>query len=67
MAAAVRRVIAARGVERIVWIGYSGGGVLAVFWRRAFRRRSASSRSRPTCDIDAWTDVSRHAAADRAH
>ena len=30
MAAAVQRVVAARGIERTVWIGYSGGGVLAV-------------------------------------
>jgi len=57
MAAAVSRVVAARGVERIVWIGYSGGGVLAVLLAGRVPQTVGVITIAANLDIDAWTDA----------
>jgi hypothetical protein len=56
MAAAVRRVVAARGVERIVLIGYSGGGVLAVLLATRVPQTVGVVTIAANLDIDAWRD-----------
>ena len=56
MAAAVQRVVAARGVERIVWIGYSGGGVLAVLLAPRVPQTVGLVTIAANLDIDAWSD-----------
>ena len=59
MAAVVRRVVAARGVGRIVWIGYSGGGVLAVLLAARVPETAGVVTIAANLDIDAWTDAQR--------
>jgi hypothetical protein len=56
MATAVQRVVAARGVERVVWIGYSGGGVLAVLLARRVPETVGLVTIAANLDIDAWSD-----------
>ena len=57
MAAVVRRVVAARGVDRIVWIGHSGGGVLAVLLAARVPETVGVVTIAANLDIDAWTDA----------
>ena len=56
MAAAVQRVVAARGIERTVWIGYSGGGVLAVLLAPRVPQTVGLVTIAANLDIDAWSD-----------
>ena len=57
MAAVARRVIAARDVERVVWIGYSGGGVLAALLARRMPETVGLVTIAANLDIDAWSDA----------
>jgi pimeloyl-ACP methyl ester carboxylesterase len=57
MAAAVRRVAVERSVERIVLIGYSGGGVLAVLLAARIPQTVGIVTIAANLDIDAWTDA----------
>ena len=57
MAAAVQRIIAAEGVEEIVWFGYSGGGTLAVLLASRVPQSVAVITVAANLDIDAWTDL----------
>ncbi len=57
MAAALRQVIDKRGVTRVAWLGYSGGGVLAVLLAPRFAETAALVTVGGNLDIDAWTDL----------
>jgi pimeloyl-ACP methyl ester carboxylesterase len=59
MAAAARRVLAARGAERVVWLGYSGGGALAVLLAARLPETAAVITVAANLDVDAWTDQQR--------
>jgi len=56
MAAAVRRVVDARGVTQVTWIGYSGGGVLAVLLATRVPQTVGVVTIAANLDIDAWSD-----------
>jgi len=56
MAAALRRVLAADGVDRVVWIGYSGGGTLAMLLAPRFPETAGVLTVGANLDVDAWTD-----------
>jgi hypothetical protein len=56
MAAAVRRVLAARGAERVVWLGYSGGGALAVLLGARVPETAGVVTVAANLDVDAWAD-----------
>jgi len=55
MAAAMRRIVAARGIDEIVWFGYSGGGSLAVLLAPRFPESTGVVTVAANLDIDAWT------------
>jgi pimeloyl-ACP methyl ester carboxylesterase len=57
MAAAMRRIVAARGIDEIVWFGYSGGGSLAVLLAPRFSESAGVVTVAAVLDIDAWTDT----------
>jgi hypothetical protein len=57
MAAAMRRIVAAEGVEQIVWFGYSGGGTLAVLLAPRLPQSVAVITVAANLDIDAWVDA----------
>jgi len=59
MAAAVGRVVAANGAARIVLIGYSGGGVLAVLLATRVPQTVGVVTIAANLDTDAWRDVHR--------
>jgi len=56
MAAAARRVVAERGAERVVWLGYSGGGALAVMLAARVPATVAVITVAANLDVDAWSD-----------
>jgi pimeloyl-ACP methyl ester carboxylesterase len=64
MAAALRRVMHDRGAERLIWFGYSGGGVLAMLLAPRFRETVAVVTVAANLDIDAWTDFHGYTALD---
>lgn len=57
MAAAMRRIAVAEGIEQIVWFGYSGGGTLAVLLAPRLPQSVAVITVTANLDIDAWTDA----------
>ena len=59
MAAAARRVLAARGAERIVWLGYSGGGALAVLLAARLPETAGVITVAANLDVDAWAEHQR--------
>jgi pimeloyl-ACP methyl ester carboxylesterase len=62
MATALRRVMDDRGAERLVWFGYSGGGVLAMLLAPRFPETAAVVTVAANLDIDAWTAFHGYAA-----
>ncbi|RPH79249.1 MAG: alpha/beta hydrolase [Candidatus Rokuibacteriota bacterium] len=59
MAAAARRVLALRGAQRIVWLGYSGGGTLAVLLAARLPETVGVITVAANLDIEAWADHQR--------
>jgi pimeloyl-ACP methyl ester carboxylesterase len=60
MAAALTRHLSARGVERLAFIGYSGGGSLAVLLASRFTQTVAVVTVAANLDIDAWASHHRY-------
>lgn len=56
MAAATREVLASTGFDRVIWFGYSGGGVLAMLLAERFPRTEAVVTVAANLDTDAWAD-----------
>jgi pimeloyl-ACP methyl ester carboxylesterase len=56
MAMAVRRVLEASAAERIVWLGYSGGGALAVLLAARLPETAGVVTVAANLDVDAWAD-----------
>jgi poly(3-hydroxybutyrate) depolymerase len=56
MATAARRAVEARGAERIVWLGYSGGGALAVLLAARVPQTSGVITVAANLDVDAWAE-----------
>jgi hypothetical protein len=59
MAVAARHLLAARESERVVWLGYSGGGALAVLLAARVPETVAVITVAANLDIDAWADQQR--------
>jgi hypothetical protein len=59
MAAAARRLLAAGRAEGLVWIGYSGGGALALLLAARVPETLGVVTVAANLDIDAWTDSQR--------
>lgn len=57
IAAAVRHIMREGGFERVVWLGYSGGGTLAVLLAPDFPETVAVVTVAANLDIDAWADL----------
>jgi pimeloyl-ACP methyl ester carboxylesterase len=60
MAAALTRHLSARGVERLAFIGYSGGGSLAMLLASRFTQTVAVVTVAANLDIDAWASYHRY-------
>jgi len=60
MEAALRDVMRRSGAERLAWVGYSGGGTLAVLLAPRFRETTDLVTIAANLDIDAWTELHRH-------
>lgn len=61
MAAAARRLLGERGAERVVWLGYSGGGALAVLLAARLSETVGVVTVAANLDVDAWADYQRFA------
>jgi len=61
MAAAARRLLAEHGAERVVWVGYSGGGALAVLLAARVPETVGVITMAANLDIDAWAEHQRSA------
>lgn len=59
VAAAARRILAARGADRVVWLGYSGGGALAVLLAARVPETAGVITVAANLDVDAWADAQR--------
>ncbi len=59
MAAAARRALVARGAARVAWLGYSGGGALAVLLAARVPETVAVITVAANLDIDSWADQQR--------
>ncbi len=60
MAAALRRILAAREFDRLVWIGFSGGGTLVTLLAPRFAATTDVVTIAANLDIDAWADLHNH-------
>ena len=57
MAAVIRRIVAAEGIQELVWFGYSGGGTLAVLLASRVPQSVAVITVAANLDTDGWTDL----------
>jgi hypothetical protein len=56
LAVAARRIAAARRAERIVWLGYSGGGALAMLVAARVPETAGVVTVAANLDVEAWAD-----------
>ena len=56
MASALRRYLSRGDIDRLVWLGYSGGGTLAMLLAPRFDQTTDVVTVAANLDIDAWTD-----------
>lgn len=56
MATALGTIVQARKIDRLAWIGYSGGGVLAMLLASKFPQTVAVITVAANLDIEAWAD-----------
>jgi pimeloyl-ACP methyl ester carboxylesterase len=61
LAAATRHLLAERRAERVVWLGYSGGGVLATLLAARVPETIAVMTVAANLDVDAWAAQQRSA------
>jgi pimeloyl-ACP methyl ester carboxylesterase len=59
LAAAARRVLTARGARRVVWVGYSGGGALAVLLAGRLSETVGVITVAANLDVEAWAEHQR--------
>ena len=64
METVLRDVARAGGFERLVWFGYSGGGVLALLLAPRFPETTDVRTIAANLDIDMWTDLHGHERLD---
>jgi len=57
MATALSRFLEGTEVDRLVWVGYSGGGTLAMLLAPRFKRTTDLVTIAGNLDIDAWADL----------
>ena len=55
LAAAARRILAEEGRSSVVWLGYSGGGTLAVLVAARVRETAGVVTVAANLDVDGWT------------
>jgi hypothetical protein len=55
LAAAARRILAEEGRSSVVWLGYSGGGTLAVLVAARVRETAGVVTLAANLDVDGWT------------
>ncbi|HEV2057608.1 MAG TPA: hypothetical protein VGV06_20945 [Methylomirabilota bacterium] len=60
MAAAARRLLAATGDAEIVWLGYSGGGALAMLLAARMAETAGVVTVAANLDVDGWADLHGH-------
>jgi len=60
MAAAAQRLLSATGLSEIVWLGYSGGGTLAMLLAARVPETVGVVTVAANLDVDGWADLHRH-------
>lgn len=61
MAMAARRLLSATGHAEIVWLGYSGGGTLAMLLAARLRETAGVVTVAANLDVDGWAEMHSHA------
>jgi pimeloyl-ACP methyl ester carboxylesterase len=60
MAAAARRLLSMKGHAEIVWLGYSGGGALAMLLAARIPETAGVVTVAANLDVDAWAEIHSH-------
>jgi hypothetical protein len=60
MAAAAQRLLSATGLSEIVWLGYSGGGTLAMLLAARMPETAGVVTVAANLDVDGWADLHSH-------
>jgi pimeloyl-ACP methyl ester carboxylesterase len=61
LAAAARRLLSMAGHAEIVWLGYSGGGTLAMLLAERLPKTSGVVTVAANLDVDDWAEMHSHA------